>query len=198
MLRSAIIWRTRDVRLRSVQPSPCIRRPSTRTWVLAVGPVGGRVDQPCHQAIMPPPLHPTVTVVCVTANISAVGPGPMHMKEPWRRPFPSPTTCTPPRVKLEPRLSSNAAGVVADLPTSSVSSRRFSLRYAFEAACYRPRGRCSRDLSTHLDGSASPLVFRFHFWSKSVSAASDFNAAHWWWAFDTLTLRADTPHPHQG
>ena len=129
---------------------------------------------------------------------SAVGPGPMHMKEPWRRPFPSPTTCTPPRVKLEPRLPSNAAGVVADLPTSSVSSRRFSLRYAFEAACYRPRGRCSRSLSTHLDGSASPLVFRFHFWSKSVSAASDFNAALWWCAFDTLTLRADTPHPHQG
>ena len=43
----------------------------------------------------------------------------------------------------------------------------------------RPRGRCTRDLSTHFDGLARPLVGRSYFWSKLESTAFFFNVAHW-------------------
>ena len=88
-----------------------------------------------------------------------------------------------------------------DLPTSRLSSlsrRRLSLRYALGAAGHRPRGWCSRGLSTHLDGSASPLVCRFHCWSKAESAAFFFNAARWWCGADVKWVAADGRHYHQG
>ena len=83
------------------------------------------------------------------------------------------------RALRSPPFSFNAA-VVPDLPNSRLSKRGLSLRCDLAVAAHRRRWWCIHELSTLLDGSASPLVCRFYFWSKEESAASDFNVVHWW------------------